>query len=299
MPRQPERPAALAWSVFRGTTTVDRGLLTTHQLRSRAWLRVRHDVYADARLDRDHLLACRAALARLPSGTLLAGPSAAIAHGVEHAASFTDEVHVVTPTTTRIGTQKHLRVHHLDLQPDEIVQAAGLPRTTGTRTAWDVAVWLDTLAAVPIVDSLLALGLTSRPALDEVIDRQVGRPGYRRARTVFGLTDPGAQSPAESRLRVGIVQGGLPVPAVQLPVRLRSGLVLHPDLAWEQWKVAVEYDGHWHADPDQLHRDRRRLNQLVSAGWIVLHVTSRRMKSDFPAVLREIRSALMSRGWRP
>lgn len=285
--------------MFRGTEAVHRGLLTEHQLRSKAWLRVRHDVYADARLDRDHLLACRAALTRLPAGTLLAGPSAAYVHGVDHAAGFTDDVHVITATAVRIGTQRSLRVHHTDVDPSEVGAGPGLPRTTGTRTAWDVAVWLDTLAAVPIVDTLLARGLTTAPALDALVERYAGRPGWRRAQRVFALTDPGAQSPPESGLRVRFVLAGLPRPVAQLPVRLPSGVVLHPDLAWEQWQVAVEYDGHWHADAEQLHRDRRRLNQLVTAGWTVLHVTSRRLHNDFPAILREVRAALTAKGWRP
>ncbi len=121
----------------------------------------------------------------------------------------------------------------------------------------------------------------------------------RRAEKVFGLADMGAQSPPESGLRVRLVLGGLPRPMVQLAIRLPSGLVLHPDLAWEEWKVAVEYDGHWYADPDQLHRYRRRLNQLVTAGWTVLHVTSPRQHNDFPAVLREVKAALTAKGWRP
>jgi len=100
-------------------------------------------------------------------------------------------------------------------------------------------------------------------------------------------------------LRVRLVLGGLPKPVAQGEVRVASGLILHPDLAWHEWRVAVEYDGHWHADPDQLHRDRRRLNQLVIAGWTVLHVTSRRLQNDFPAFLREVKSALFARGWRP
>ncbi|WP_416902154.1 endonuclease domain-containing protein [Micromonospora echinospora] len=114
---------------------------------------------------------------------------------------------------------------------------------------------------------------------------------------VFGLADAGAQSPPESHLRVRLVLAGLPRPVTQHPVRVPSGLVLHPDLAWPEFKVAVEYDGRWHADPEQLHRDRRRLNQLVGAGWLVLHVTGRRLRHDFAALLREIRAALASRGW--
>ena len=61
----------------------------------------------------------------------------------------------------------------------------------------------------------------------------------------------------------------------------------------------MEYDGEWHADADQLHDDRRRLNLLVSSGWIVLHVTSRRLARDFTGVVREVRTALASRGWHP
>jgi very-short-patch-repair endonuclease len=116
---------------------------------------------------------------------------------------------------------------------------------------------------------------------------------------VFGLADPGAQSPTESHLRVRLVLAGLPRPVAQHPVRGPSGLVLHPDLAWPQFRVAVEYDGQWHADPDQLTRDRYRLNQLVAAGWLVLHVTGRRLHREFPALVREIRAALVARGWRP
>ena len=63
--------------------------------------------------------------------------------------------------------------------------------------------------------------------------------------------------------------------------------------------MAVEYDGHWHAETDQLHQDRRRLNKLVLAGWTVLHVTSRRLYNDFPAVIGEVKSALYAKGWRP
>ena len=92
---------------------------------------------------------------------------------------------------------------------------------------------------------------------------------------------------------------GLPKPTAQCPVRVSAVLTLHPDLAWEEWQVAVEYDGEWHADPEQLHRDRRRLNQLVTAGWTVLHVTSKRLHKDFPGLVREVKAALTSKGWHP
>ncbi|MFC0030785.1 hypothetical protein ACFFMM_14780 [Micromonospora chaiyaphumensis] len=440
MPPHPHRPPELAWQVFRGSDVIRRGLLTRHQLRGASWVRLRQDVYADARLDRDHALACRGALLRLPPGTLLAGPSAAYLHGVEHAAGFRDDVHVLLPATVRADAQPGVRVHQAPSSPQRLgllVPAAvaacspsaglspnspvspgpgpgpgpnipaspglnpnspaspgpgpnspasprlgpnspaspgpgpgpnspagaipgpdrltigsanitpgrdghgsGLWRTMptgeGTATgpkalagsavggpvavgggsgmsagagrllrtapaacAWETAVWSDPVQAVGIIDALLRMGLVGRTDLADVADRSAGRPGGRRARWVFGLADPGAQSPPESHLRVRLVLAGLPRPVAQHPVRGPSGLVLHPDLAWPQFRVAVEYDGQWHADPDQLARDRYRLNQLVAAGWLVLHVTGRRLHREFPALVREIRAALVARGWRP
>ncbi|MFC4019827.1 DUF559 domain-containing protein [Micromonospora sp. GCM10011542] len=324
MPPRPHRPDALAWQVFRGSDAVLRGLLTEHQLRSSAWVRLRHDIYADARLDRDHALTCRAALLRLPPGVVIAGPSAAYLHGVEHASAFLGEVHVLVPRSLRVGAQRGLRVHAGDFVAPTAAdaQASGgrlvgagqrpgaaegdgsprcsgiIPRTDPGRAAWETAVWLEPVRAVGIVDALLRQGLTDRDTLAEVATRNADRPGGRRARWVFELADPGAQSPPESQLRVRLVLAGLPRPVAQHPVRLPNGLILHPDLVWPEYRVAVEYDGQWHADADQLHRDRRRLNLLVGAGWLVLHVTSRRLHNDFPGVLREVRAALDTRGWR-
>ncbi|MBB5477926.1 DUF559 domain-containing protein [Micromonospora parathelypteridis] len=298
---------------------IRRGLVTRHQLRGSSWVRLRHDVYADARLDRDHELACHAAMLRLPPGAMIAGPSAAYLHGIEHAAGFDDDVHVLVPRVGRVDSQRGLRVHLAgadtpatptngvvaDAQPSTSITAQlgaptkpSLRRTDPSAAAWEAAAWLDPLRAVAIVDSLLASGLTTRAALTAVRTANADRPGGRRACWIFDLADPGAQSPPESQLRVRLVLGGIPRPVAQHPIQLAGGLVLHPDLAWPEFRVAVEYDGRWHADPEQLHRDRRRLNLLVGAGWLVLHVTSRRLQNDFPAVLSEVRSALISRGWR-
>jgi very-short-patch-repair endonuclease len=131
------------------------------------------------------------------------------------------------------------------------------------------------------------------------LELSAGQRGARRAAHAFDLADGRAQSPPESQLRVRLIRSGLPRREAQHPVNVHGGRTLHPDLCWPQFRVAVEYDGWWHADPDQLHHDRRRLNRLVAEGWIVLHVTSRRMREDFPGVVREIPAALVSRGWRP
>ncbi|WBB55373.1 hypothetical protein [Verrucosispora sp. WMMD573] len=299
MPAQARRPSALAWQVFRGSEAVRQGLLTTHQLRSSAWARLRRDIYADARLDRDHELACRAVALQLPVAAAFAGPSAAYLHGVEHAAGFADKVHVLVPAPAGLRSQPGLQVHTISEEPWlHGIGTSRLRRSDPTRAAWESAVWLQPTHAIAIIDTLLGRGLTTRAALTQFAARHDRRPGIRRASWLFDLAEPAAQSPAESQLRIRLVLAGLPRPVVQHPVQASGGLILHPDLAWPAFRVAVEYDGHWHSDHEQLHRDRQRLNRLVGAGWLVLHVTSRRLHQDFPAIVREVRAALLDRGWR-
>ncbi|MEH1099704.1 hypothetical protein [Micromonospora sp. CPCC 205561] len=338
MPPRPHRPGPLAWQVFRGSDAIRQGLVTEHQLRSSAWLRLRHDVYADARLERDHALACRAAALRLPPEAVVAGPSAAFLHGVTHAASFTDDVHVVVPRATRLGAQRGLRVHSTGPAAAPPPAPAGRPRvgagvgahrpgggpsaagsrgagglrvgelrtagppagTEPTTAAWETAVWIEPLRAVGIVDTMLRQGLTTRAALAEISGRHAERPGGRRARWVFGLADPGARSPAESELRVRLVLAGLPRPAARHPVRVAGGLVVHADLAWPAYRVAVAHGGEEAGAPaGSPGGELDRLAGFVGAGWLVLPVTGRRLRHDFPAVLREARAALAARGWRP
>jgi hypothetical protein len=281
--------APLDGRVFRGADTVRHGLLTSDQLRTDAWIRLRHDVYADARLKRDHELACRGALARLPASTVFAGPSAAFLHGLTHAATYADDVHVITPLSVRVGSQRSLRVHRLDLAPDEMLTIGAHTLTSPSRTAWDVARWLAPLDAVPIVDALLNRHLTTVEACADHLARQRGRHGWRRAGTVYALADPGARTPAESRLRLLLIRAGLPRPAAQCPVQVSPAQVVRADLGWERWRVAMEHDGHL---------DRRRHRLLVTAGWTVVRVTGGRLRTDFPGVVHEVGNALAARGWR-
>jgi very-short-patch-repair endonuclease len=69
--------------------------------------------------------------------------------------------------------------------------------------------------------------------------------------------------------------------------------VARVDFAWPDLKLAVEYDGLWHAEPGQFARDRRRLNLLREAGWRVVFVTAADMQWPDQVVIR-IATALSS-----
>jgi very-short-patch-repair endonuclease len=57
-------------------------------------------------------------------------------------------------------------------------------------------------------------------------------------------------------------------------VRDSHRFVARVDFAWPDLRLALEYDGLWHGEPGQFARDRRRLNQLTTAGWWVIFVTA-------------------------
>ncbi|GAB3958005.1 hypothetical protein GCM10027614_74570 [Micromonospora vulcania] len=149
--------------------------------------------------------------------------------------------------------------------------------------------------AVVVIDRLLARRITDIPALREYALRRAGRRGWRPLLRAVDLADPGAESPQESRTRVRLVLAGLPKPETQWVVADHGRFVARLDLAWPEYKVAVEYDGLWHDDPEQFHRDRRRLNRLLGGEWIVLHLTGKRLREDFDGFLAEVRAALRSR----
>jgi very-short-patch-repair endonuclease len=67
--------------------------------------------------------------------------------------------------------------------------------------------------------------------------------------------------------------GGAPLPIPQWQVFDRGEFIARVDLAWPWLKLAVEYDGQWHADRNQLARDRVRIRNLNAAGWYVYPVT--------------------------
>jgi very-short-patch-repair endonuclease len=46
------------------------------------------------------------------------------------------------------------------------------------------------------------------------------------------------------------------------------------DLAYPQWRIAIEYEGDHHREKTQFRRDVARLNALRAAGWLVLRFTA-------------------------
>lgn len=258
--------------VFLGATAVAEGWLAKDDLRGPSVVRLLQGVYAPSWVTRDHTLVCEGAGLVLPAGVQLTGASAATVLGLAWL-RHDDPVEAVTEERDRRSVRRGVRVRRSrrDLEPGRAWRTAVL--ASPERVAFDAACRAPLPTAVARLDALAAAGHLD---LDAMVGWLQGRRdgGVARVRAALELTDPRAESLPESRLRVLLVQAGVDV-TVQHVVRDRSGaFVARVDLAVVSARVAVEYDGRWHAQPDQLEKDRRRLNKLQAAGWTVVHVTA-------------------------
>ncbi|SCF29821.1 hypothetical protein GA0070564_105229 [Micromonospora mirobrigensis] len=274
---------------------VARGTLTRAELRSSAWRPLFRDVFADSRLTISHPVRCAAASRWvLPPTAAIAGRSAAALFGADEVPAD-EPIDVLLPTAQRFGQVAGFVTHNAILTEQDVCLRGGLRVTTLRRTSWDLAQWLRAEDAVAVVDRLLGRGLVTTHELRELAHARSGERGWRRMLEVARLVDGGAESPQESRLRVRLVLAGLPAPMTQFVVERDGRFLARVDLAWPHWRIAIEYDGLWHHDPEQFHRDRERLNRLLGADWLVLHLTARRFRHDFPAFLDEVRHAIHTR----
>ncbi|MGY1708498.1 endonuclease domain-containing protein [Geodermatophilus sp. SYSU D00758] len=271
MPRPAAVPDCLHRVPFRGSEAVRSGLLSRRQLDGSTWRRLLQDVYVHHAVPVTHELRVRAAALRVPLG-VATGASAAVLWGVALAGDE-DDVELTVPRGHHHVRVAGIRVRRADLPAGEVLRRRGIRVTTPEATAVRVAAALPADAGVVAVDQLVATGVVDLATIRELA--AVGRgPGSARAREVVARADGLAESPQETRLRLLIGRGGLPVPVAQYQVQDERGVVARVDFAWPDRRIAVEYDGTWHAEPGQFARDRRRLNRLQAAGWRVVFVTA-------------------------
>ncbi|MBM7465584.1 endonuclease domain-containing protein [Microbacterium esteraromaticum] len=119
--------------------------------------------------------------------------------------------------------------------------------------------------------------------------------GCVAVRDALPLARAGVESPKESETRLLLLAAGLPEPWVQYRELDGGRLVARIDLAYPEWKVAIEYEGDGHrADREQWRRDIQRQRELEGRGWIVIRLTQADLGHP-GAVVDRIRHAIASR----
>jgi hypothetical protein len=256
---------------FRGSDAVRAGLLTPRRLRGTTWRQLFHDVYVHREVPTSHALRARGATVLLPAA-VVTGVSAAVLWGVD-LADESEDVEVTLPPGTHMVRVTGIRARRARLLPGHVRRLGGARVTSPEATSLRLADALPRDRAVAAVDQLVVAG---RADLDEVrrLATTARGPGSARARRVAALADGQAESPQETRVRLLVLDSGLPEPVAQYRVLVEGRFVARVDFAWPDRKVALEYDGLWHAEPGQFARDRERLNRLREAGWTVVFVTA-------------------------
>lgn len=241
-------------------------------LRNGSHRRVLRGVYVAATSHLTPGLWARAALKATPAASFVTHHTAARLFGAVVPDSVS--VHVGT-TSARTGSVAGVVVHRYAAPPPTTLQG-GVRVTTAVQTFLDLAAVLDLVDLVALGDSLVFLGQVSLDDLRTAAAGHRGR-GARSARRAASFVRARVESGMESRVRMLFVLAGLPEPTVNVSVSARGGRLRYRiDLAWEQVRVAVEYDGRHHiARQDQWQHDIDRREALEAEGWRFVVLTSR------------------------
>jgi hypothetical protein len=223
---------------------------------------------------------------------IIAGRAAAALHGAKWVDASTP-IEVIAEHGRR---QAGVIVREQRIDDDEITYVAGMPVTSVSRAALDLARHLPRNTAVAHLDALAAATGVTRADTFALAERYRGTPGIRRARIALSLMDAGAQSPRETRLRLWLIDDGLPAPRTQIRVSdgWREAFI---DMGYDEPMVGLDYDGDHHAsNRGQYVHDIGRAELIDGQGWIDIHVVAEHTRRF---VLHRVRDAFRRRGWDP
>lgn len=278
---------------FVGSAALRAGQLTKHQLTRHT--RLHHDIYLPSGVELTPLIRAQAAALWAGDDGVLAGFSAAAVLGTKWIDAGCD-AQIIRAHSRR--STPGITVRADTLLPGEALERRGLAITSAARTAFDLGRWLRLDHAVEVIDALIQATNTTPEQILQVAASHPGARGIKRLRLALTMVDGGAASPQETRTRLLLVRAGLPAPQTQVRVRNYWELVIATcDLGWEQWRVAVEYDGiqHWQSERQRT-RDIFRYAELEELGWRVVRVNARMLRDHHQMIIHRVTDKLRAAG---
>lgn len=259
---------------FRGSHAVAAGAITWSRLRGPGFRTLFRDVYVSAHVEVDLALRSRGAYLLVRGRGVLGGYSAAELLGAS-CGPRDAPAEVVVPGGRQRG-QPGLRVSRCELGRGETTLLDGVALTSPVRTAYDLARRLPRVEAVVTVDALAHRHGFAPGDLLVVACAHLGATGSARLPEIVRLADPRAESPMETRIRLQVVDAGLPAPITQHPVG-----PYQLDLAYPSVRLGMEYDGAEHRTQERAMRDLQRQAVLSSEGWRIARFRDRDVLGGF------------------
>ncbi|MGQ0464228.1 MAG: hypothetical protein ACT4QG_02790 [Sporichthyaceae bacterium] len=290
MPRTPQLPAHLLHGPF-GIADATAAGLTRHQLESQCWVRLFRQVWVhrDVELsDRQRFDAVRLAL---PPDAAATGRTAAWLFG-----AWSPRRGQPLPLDFGLPSSRKPAANSRRLVLDEgdVDVFHGVRVTTPERTCFGLMTRSSPNEAIVWADAFLFRGLVVPSGLQRYADERPYWPHVRKCRAAVARARVGAASPMETRLRLVIVDGGLPEPD-WLNRRLydaAGNFLGEPDMGYNPPDWGIEYDGEYHEAEEQRVADNRRENGLVVAGIPLLRYTKHDVYGDPARIVREVGAML-------
>lgn len=264
-------------------------------LRSDVVHRVIRGVYASAHVNpADFSVRARAYALVIPDGARIAHISAARLYGLPVPKSSRIFVHL--PQGARFARENVVILRGGAADRVMLSQGNGrnpIPVTAMEDLVPECADRLTITELVVLADAILARIPASRR--QEHVMQWSGNTNALVRHTALSCA-AGAESPMETLTRLLLIFAGLPCPQVQYEI-LVNGTIRRFDLAYPEWKVAVEYDGSYHyASEAQKQADLLRDDELRSVGWRIVRVVSAGIYRDPRSTVRRVEEALRERG---
>ena len=149
---------------------------------------------------------------------VIAGRAAASLHG----ALWIDATTPIEMIWRSGRPPRGILVRNERIDADDIVLIDGMPVTTPERTAFDLARHLSRDVAVRHLDALARATGIKAAEVAIACERYPRARGLPRSRIALPLMDGGAESPQETRVRLILIDDGLPPPRTQ--IRVSDGL---------------------------------------------------------------------------
>lgn len=203
-----------------------------------------------------------AALPYIGLQSWFARESAAVLHGLPLFRADLDLVHLLYSGGGHGQIRTIAHVYKTPKVPPSTTFSGDIPVTTLARTAADLMRRNLFGPALAWADAALRLGAPRGELLREV----TGGRGCRHSTEAVRRGDPRSESPYESLVRAQLLQGGVPLPELQVSLFDADGFVGRPDFLWRRQGVVGEFDGETKYTtllaPGQTREDVLRLQEL-------------------------------------
>lgn len=191
-----------------------------------------------------------------------------------------------------------IRTHRISTYgPDDLIWLGAVPVTSSVRTLIDLASRVDETPVEIALDQLLRRGRLVLPRLLRRLDELAAArlPGLRVLRELAEIrrrAGPGTESELETLVRRWLRTFGFPQPVFQYWVTLPDYGPARLDFAYPDLKIGIEADSYkWHSGRRAFERDRARISEFASLGWLIIQTTRQEIKRSPAAVATRLRRA--------